>query len=84
MSNNKKRKEREVELQVPNKRPRVSKEILKRASLFTRFYQRYEALHKEIVALKEPPEDKLADLLDMRERLVTMKSEISREVAASA
>lgn len=84
VSNNKKRKEREVELHVPNKRPRVSKEILKRASLFTRFYERYEALHREIVALKEPPEDKLADLLDMRERLVTMKSEISREVAANA
>ncbi|RYO97234.1 hypothetical protein DL765_011282 [Monosporascus sp. GIB2] len=80
----KKRKERETEPPVSNKRPRVSKEVLKRASLFTRYYERYEALHKEIVTLKEPPEDKLADLLDMRERLVTMKSEIAREVAASA
>lgn len=80
----KKRKEREPELQASNKRPRVSKEVLKRASMFTRFYERYEALHREIVELKEPPEDKLADLLEMRERLVTMKSEISREVAASA
>ncbi|RYP62654.1 hypothetical protein DL769_007216 [Monosporascus sp. CRB-8-3] len=79
----KKRKERETEPPV-SKRPRVSKEVLKRASLFTRYYERYEALHKEIVTLKEPPEDKLADLLDMRERLVTMKSEITREVAASA
>ncbi|RYP61644.1 hypothetical protein DL770_009752 [Monosporascus sp. CRB-9-2] len=80
----KKRKERETEPPVSNKRPRVSKEVLKRASLFTRYYERYEALHKEIVTLKEPPEDKLTDLLDMRERLVTMKSEIAREVAASA
>ncbi|KAK7748329.1 hypothetical protein SLS62_008697 [Diatrype stigma] len=84
VSSAKKRKEREVELQMSNKRPRVSKDILKRATLFTRFYEKYEALHKEIVALKEPPGDKLADLLEMRERLVTMKSEISREVAANA
>ena len=84
LSNTKKRKDREPEPQVSGKRPRVSKDVLKRASLFTRFYERYEALHREIVELKEPPEDKLADLLDMRERLVVMKNEISREVAASA
>ena len=84
LSSTKKRKEREPEPQVSSKRPRVSKDVLKRASLFTKCYERYEALHREIVELKEPPEDKLADLLEMRERLVTMKSEISREVAASA
>ncbi|RYP66570.1 hypothetical protein DL771_007723 [Monosporascus sp. 5C6A] len=80
----KKRKERETEPPVSSKRPRVSKEVLKRASLFRVYYERYEALHKEMVTLKDPPEDKLADLLAMRERLATMKSEIAREVAASA
>ncbi|KAI5918346.1 hypothetical protein F4810DRAFT_596108 [Camillea tinctor] len=67
-----------------SKKPRVSKEVLMQAKKFTRFYERYESLHYEIAALKEPPEDKLADLLDMRERLVHMKSEISRLVASGA
>ncbi|CAJ2499991.1 Uu.00g028440.m01.CDS01 [Anthostomella pinea] len=67
-----------------NKKARVSKDVLIQARKFTRFYERYETLHHEIAALKEPPEDKLTDLLDMRERLVGMKSEISRAVASGA
>jgi RNA polymerase II elongation factor ELL len=84
----KKRKEREAEHHSQrassNKKLRLSREILERASRFTYFYERYETLHKEIVALGEPPQDKLALLIRMRDRLVTMKSEISRDVAASA
>lgn len=87
---NKKRKEREsVESPEttptpPTKKPRVSKEVLMQARKFTRFYEKYEALHHEIATLKEPPEDKLADLLDMRSRLVVMKRDIQRAAAAGA
>lgn len=66
------------------KKSRVSEDVLRRANLFTKYYERYEALHREIVQLEEPPDDKLADLLKLRRRLVTWKSEISREVTASA
>ncbi|KAI1138256.1 hypothetical protein F5Y05DRAFT_385613 [Hypoxylon sp. FL0543] len=84
----KKRKERDADQyssqqSSPNKKQRVPKDILIKAKMFTKYYERYEALHYEITALKEPPEDKLADLLDMRERLAVMKSEISRAVASS-
>ncbi|KAI1464261.1 uncharacterized protein F4812DRAFT_217615 [Daldinia caldariorum] len=84
---NKKRKDRDTDQYssqqaAPNKKPRVSPDVLVKAKKFTRFYERYEALHYEIAALKEPPEDKLADLIDMRERLSIMKSEISQAVAS--
>ncbi|KAI0881450.1 uncharacterized protein GGS22DRAFT_172189 [Annulohypoxylon maeteangense] len=84
---NKKRKERDVDQyssqqSTPNKKQQVPRDVLVKARMFTKFYERYEALHYEISGLKEPPEDKLADLLDMRERLATMKTEISQAVAA--
>ncbi|KAI1384043.1 uncharacterized protein F4822DRAFT_418442 [Hypoxylon trugodes] len=84
----KKRKERDVDQfssqqSTPNKKQRVSKDVLMKARLFTKFYERYEALHWEISGLKEPPEDKLADLLEMRERLANMKVEISQAVTAN-
>ncbi|KAI1811774.1 hypothetical protein GGS20DRAFT_592568 [Poronia punctata] len=66
----------------PTKKPRVSKDVLVQAKKFTQFYKKYETLHYEIASLKVPPEDKLADLLEMRERLVTMKRDIQRAVAA--
>lgn len=69
---------------VLNKKSRVSKEVLKRANMFTRCYERYEALHREIERLDEPDNEKLQDLLKMRKMLVTWKTEITREVAASA
>ncbi|KAI3322706.1 hypothetical protein HD806DRAFT_544737 [Xylariaceae sp. AK1471] len=87
----KKRKEREPVEESPEttptpptKKPRVSKDVMLQARKFTRFYEKYEALHHEIAALKDPPEDKLADLLDMRGRLVDMKRDIQRAVAAGA
>lgn len=87
---NRKRKEREPEESPettptpPTKKARISKEVLIQARKFTRFYEKYEALHHEISGLKEPPEDKLADLLDMRSRLVVMKRDIQRAAAAGA
>ncbi|KAI5865896.1 hypothetical protein GGS23DRAFT_359137 [Durotheca rogersii] len=89
-SQSKKRKERDVDQSssqqssqqsTPSKKQRVTKDILIKARMFNKYYERYESLHHEISALKEPPEDKLADLLDMRERLSTMKEEISQAVS---
>ncbi|KAI0383524.1 hypothetical protein F5Y04DRAFT_250411 [Hypomontagnella monticulosa] len=88
VSQNKKRKERDSDQyssqqSTPSKKPRVPRDVVMKAKMFSRYYERYEALHHEISALKEPPEDKLADLLDMRERLALMKTEISQAVAAT-
>ncbi|KAL7939591.1 hypothetical protein V8C35DRAFT_287079 [Trichoderma chlorosporum] len=57
----------------------ISIEILRKANKFKAYYQQYEALHHEISALDNPPHEKLADLLDMRGRLESMKKEIYRE-----
>lgn len=83
-----KRKDRDAELQssqqsTPNKKPRVPQTVLVKAKRFERYYERYESLHHELSALKEPPAEKLADLLDMRERLVAIKTEIAQAVAAN-
>ncbi|GAP84317.1 putative com1 regulatory protein [Rosellinia necatrix] len=60
----------------PTKKARVSKEILIKARKFAEYYKKYENLHHEIVALRDPPGDKLADLLEMHERLSAMKRDI--------
>lgn len=54
----------------------VPKEVMNKAQTFKLFYQKYEALHYEISALDNPPNKKVADLLDMRVRLEDMKKEI--------
>jgi RNA polymerase II elongation factor ELL len=66
---------------VSSKRPRLSPEILNKAHKFKQFYTRYEALHREIMALEDPPKEKMDDLWDMRDRLSKMKNEIYREVS---
>ncbi|KAK5663511.1 hypothetical protein OQA88_3941 [Cercophora sp. LCS_1] len=66
------------------KRQRLSEEILNKANRFKRFYTRYEQLHQEINAMKNPPEDQVASLIEMRERLVELKMEIYREATAKA
>lgn len=68
-------------LSLASKRPKLSKEVLVMANQFKNFYSRYEALHREIVALEDPPREKMASLLDMRDRLAKMKTEIYREVS---
>ncbi|KAK5632719.1 hypothetical protein RRF57_008433 [Xylaria bambusicola] len=68
----------------PSKKPRISREVLAQALKFTKCYEVYEALHYEIAALKSPPDDKLASLVEMRDRLVDMKREIQQAAAASA
>ncbi|KAI0467111.1 hypothetical protein F4859DRAFT_495174 [Xylaria cf. heliscus] len=87
----KKRKERdstdespETTPTPPTKKPRIATEVLIQARRFTKYYAKYATLHHEIEAMKEPPEDKLADLIDMRARLVSMKRDIYRAAAAAA
>lgn len=62
------------------KRQRLSPKVLQKAHRFKKFYASYEALHKEIVGLEHPPAAKVTDLLDMRERLRLLKSEIYEEI----
>jgi RNA polymerase II elongation factor ELL len=64
-----------------SKRRKLSPEILKKAQGFKAYYAKYEELHREIMSLDNPPEDKMADLLEMHERLVQLKKDIYRETA---
>lgn len=72
--------EREQErARAKKQRAEVPAEVYQKARKFKVFYQKYEDLHWEISALEDPPQNKVADLLEMRERLQSMKSEIYRE-----
>ncbi|KOS19205.1 hypothetical protein ESCO_000296 [Escovopsis weberi] len=76
----KRRIEPEVKPTAAKKRTSdVSSEILNKANKFKQFYQQYEALHYEILALDHPSDEKLANLLDLRGRLETMKREIYKD-----
>ncbi|KAJ6442963.1 COM1 regulatory protein [Purpureocillium lavendulum] len=57
----------------------VPADVMSKAHKFKTYYQKYEALHYEVSALDDPPESKLADLLDMRGRLQIMKKEIYKQ-----
>lgn len=57
----------------------VSTAVVNKANKFKQYYQKYEALHYEVAALDNPPEDKLTHLVNMRGRLESMKREIYRE-----
>ena len=58
------------------KRQRLSEELMRKAVKFKKCYEAYETLHYQMTQLENPPEDKVADLLDMRQRLQDMKTEI--------
>jgi RNA polymerase II elongation factor ELL len=60
----------------------VPTEVMTRAQRFKMYYQKYEALHNEVSSLSNPPDDKVADLVDMRNRLEGMKREIYRRFQA--
>lgn len=62
------------------KRPRLTPEILEKATAFKRFYSRYEELHREIAAAQDPEHPKLNNLLDMHHRLAQMKADIYHQV----
>lgn len=80
----KKRPAEESSPESKAKRQRLSDEILNKAHKFKQFYTRYEALHKEIKALEDPHPDRVADLLEMHQRLKHMKSEIYRDAPVEA
>ncbi|KAG7437228.1 hypothetical protein Forpi1262_v000664 [Fusarium oxysporum f. sp. raphani] len=64
------------------KRPaasRFSDDLVQKAQAFKLFYQKYETLHHEISALDNPSSRKLGHLMEMRDRLKTMKMEIYSE-----
>lgn len=78
----KKRKAEDDTRSVKVKRAAVaslSNDLMHKAHKFKVFYEKYEALHYEVAALDNPPNQKLADLLEMRHRLSDMKKEIYRE-----
>ena len=62
------------------KRQRVSPEVMLKAHKFKQFYVRYHQLHEEISQHDNPSPDRVADLVDMRDRLSEMKREIYSEV----
>jgi RNA polymerase II elongation factor ELL len=67
---------------LPSKRQAVSSvptDVLSQAHKFKVFYQKYEALHWEISALDNPPNEKLENLLNMRVRLQDLKNEIYKQ-----
>ena len=63
-------------------RQEIPNDLSQKARKFKMYYEKYEELHWEISALEDPPRDKVSNLLDMRERLQSMKSEIYRECSA--
>ena len=60
----------------------VSTDVMKQAQKFKTYYQKYETLHNEVARLANPPDSKVADLLDMRDRLAGMKRDIYKQHAS--
>ncbi|KAB5549935.1 hypothetical protein GE09DRAFT_1190678 [Coniochaeta sp. 2T2.1] len=64
---------------------KVSEFVRLKAEKFKAFYASYETLHRELTGMEgEPPEDKVAELIDMHERLSRLKREINRGVEGEA
>ncbi|CAI4218571.1 unnamed protein product [Parascedosporium putredinis] len=64
---------------VKRQRPDVPTDVFNKAHKFKMYYEKYQELHWEIADLEDPPREKIDNLLDMRQRLQSMKSEIYRE-----
>ncbi|KAK1829998.1 hypothetical protein QBC39DRAFT_118362 [Podospora conica] len=79
-TNGKKRGAEDLAPEGKNKRQRLSEVVLNKAHAFKKFYSRYEALHRELETLHDPPSEQINDLLEMHERLQVMKKEIYQEV----
>lgn len=75
----KKRKADKEDKPMSVKRRAVPSDVLNKAHKFKTYYQQYETLHYEITALDNPPHEKLASLLDLRDRLQNMKREIYKQ-----
>ncbi|EEY17658.1 COM1 [Verticillium alfalfae VaMs.102] len=57
----------------------IGQDLVRKAHKFKMFYEKYASLHREIASMDHPPKDRLADLIDMRQRLQNMKTDIYRE-----
>ncbi|ODA76106.1 hypothetical protein RJ55_08389 [Drechmeria coniospora] len=79
----KRKAEAEIKAAPAKRRPvqaqGVPAEVMAKAHKFKTYYQKYTALHYEVAALADPPEEKMADLHDMRDRLEVMKTEIYKQ-----
>ncbi|WQF87195.1 Putative winged helix DNA-binding domain superfamily [Colletotrichum destructivum] len=64
---------------APKRQRGLSPDLVTKAARFKAFYEKYETLHWEIADMRNPPQEKMHDLLEMRERLKTMKTEIYKE-----
>ncbi|KAF6837746.1 com1 regulatory protein [Colletotrichum plurivorum] len=64
---------------APKRQRMLSPDLVNKAAKFKTYYEKYEALHWEIAEMQHPPEEKMASLLNMRERLKVLKTEIYRE-----
>lgn len=62
------------------KKSRVSNTVVEMAKKFRRTYEKYESLHKELSHLENPPEERVARLVEMRTELENWKKEIYEEV----
>ena len=60
--------------------PTVSVDTLAMAQNFKLFYEKYAKMHHELAAAKEPDEEKVNQLVRMRERLKGIKKEIEKSV----
>lgn len=58
----------------------LSKETREQAYRFKTFYTAYEALHRELSALEDPPEEQVEQLLAMHQRLSVIKQQIKDNV----
>jgi len=58
----------------------ISEATRKQAHRFKTFYTQYEALHRELSALEDPPEEQVQELLEMHNRLCRIKDRIRRDV----
>lgn len=54
-------------------------ELIRKAQVFKRRYEKYAILHRQISKMDYPPAEQLAALMDMRQRLQDMKSEIYKQ-----
>ena len=60
--------------------PTVSADTLAMAQNFKLYYEKYAKMHHELAAAREPDEEKVKQLVRMRERLKGIKREIERSV----
>lgn len=68
----------------PRKRKHLSDGVVEQARKFKLYYERYEALYKDISNRSNPPKEKVGALLEMHHRLQEMKESIYSEAMVRA